>query len=59
MYDIEDFGEHFTNHLLKMAEDAVRRDHAGQQNIPRFEDLVGEKMISMIEYVIENAAKNA
>ena len=59
MHDINDFGQYFTDYLLEQAEDAVRRDHAGQRHIPNFDDLVAEKIISMIQYVIQNAAKNA
>lgn len=59
MKHIEDFGDYFIDYFLEKAEDAVRRDHAGQTHIPNFDNLVEQKMISMIEYVIDNASKNA
>lgn len=58
MRHIEDFSEHFINYFLEQAEEAVRRDHATHKEIPNFDRLVEEKMISMIEHIIEYAAKN-
>lgn len=59
MRKIEDYGEHFVNKITASASDAVRRDLQGQKvSRAEFDELLEQKAISMIEYLIEYAARN-
>ena len=59
MKKIDDYGEYFIDKIMTSAGDAVRRDLQGQSvSNQEFDQMLEQKAISMIEYLIDYAARN-